>query len=393
MKTDKNQYIPKTLVAVALFLFAACSANQSREEHSESEHAENDDIELTTEQVDQAGIKTGTFSYRSLGKNIEANGTIELPPNNLASISVPMEGFVEEIRFLEGAQVKKGQPLVVLKHPAYIQLQQDYFQAESQLTFLKQELARQKTLTEAKVSAKKNFQKTESEYNTARAKVNALKEKLKFLGISSNKVLNGDIQSLVYLVAPFAGTVTKLNAHRGQLVTPKDVIMEVIDREHMHVELQVFQRDILKVKEGQKILFTVPAFENANVYEGEVSLVGKSLDLNTKTIRVHGHFEELDILIPGLYVEAQIVTESHLCRSLPEEAVVRDKGKYYYFTRSGQEGQSRLFQKVEIQPGITDMSFTEIVRFDNHTDTSNIVTKGAFYLKSEMNKGKGDQDD
>jgi len=185
----------------------------------------------------------------------------------------------------------------------------------------------------------------------------------------------------VYLPAPFAGTVTKLNAHKGQLVTPQDVIMEVIDREHMHVELQVFQRDIPKVKEGQKILFTVPAFENGNEYEGEVSLVGKNLDLNTKTIRVHGHFHEQDILIPGLYVEAQIVTEPKRRRVLPEDAVIRDQGKYYYFIQSGKEGKHLLFEKVQIQAGITDLGLSEVVGL--------ALTEGAFYLKSEMNKEEG----
>lgn len=393
MKSYINQIIQNPLLALVLLVFTSCGDNQSTDEHIEEAHPEEDVIELTLEQVNEAGIKTGTFTYQSLGENVEANGTIELPPNNLASINVPMEGFVEDIRFLEGAHVKKGQTLVVLKHPSYIQLQQDYLQAVSQFTFLEQELKRQKTLTEAKVSAEKTFQKTESEFNATRAEVNALKEKLRFLGISPDKVLSGNIQSMVYLTAPFDGIVTKLNAHKGKLVTPQDVIMVVINREHMHVELQVFQGDIPKVKEGQKILFTVPAFENGGTYEGEVSLVGKSLDLETKTIRVHGHFEEEDILIPGLYVEAQIVTESLLRRALPEDAVIRDQGKFYYFTQSGQQGQTLLFQKVEIQPGISDLGFTEIVSYENMRDTTSIVTEGAYYLKSEMSKGEGGHGD
>ncbi len=382
-------YINYTILIMTILFMARCTSKQATEEQQVKEHSEEGFIELTTEQVNQAGINTGTFIYRSLGDNVEANGTIELPPNNLASINVAMEGFIEQIRFLEGAEVKKGQTLVVLKHPSYIQLQQDYLQAASRLSFLEQELKRQRTLSEAKVSAEKTLQKTESEYNAIKAEVNALKEKLRFLGISSDQVLQGTIQSMVYLPAPFSGTVTKLNAHKGKLVSPQDVIMEVIDREHMHVELQVFQRDIPKVKEGQKILFKIPAFENGKVYEGKVSLVGKNLDLETKTIRVHGHFEEQDILIPGLYVEAQIVTEPLMRRTLPEDAVVRDEGKYFYFIQSGKEGEQLLFEKMEIQTGITDLGFTEVVGIVDKADTTNIVTEGAFYLKSEMNKEEG----
>ncbi|GAA4839732.1 efflux RND transporter periplasmic adaptor subunit [Algivirga pacifica] len=388
-----NIYINRAIqiLLIATIVLSSCGSNGKQVDHHvhEEEHHDEGVIELTDIQVKQAGIEIGTFSYHTLGSNIEANGAIELPPNNLASINVSMEGFVEDIRFLEGAEVKKGQTLVVLKHPSYIQLQQDYLQAISQLTFLEQELVRQKTLAEAKVSAEKTFQKIQSDYNGTRAKVSALTEKLRFLGISPGHVAKGNIQSMVYLPAPFNGTITQLNVHRGQLVTPNDVIMEVIDREHMHVELQVFQSDIPKVKKGQKILFTIPAFENGSVYEGRISLVGKNLDLDTKTIRVHGHFEEQEILIPGLYVEAQIVTEPQMRRVLPEDAIIRDEGHYYYFIQSGKEGEHILFEKVKIQEGITELGLTEVAAFSSDSDTTNIVTKGAFYLKSEMNKEKG----
>ena len=111
--------------------------------------------------------------------------------------------------------------------------------------------------------------------------------------------------------------------------------------------------------------------------------------METKTISVHGHFEEQDILIPGLYVEAQIVTEPQMRRTLPEDAVVRDEGKYFYFIQSGKEGEHLLFEKMEIQTGITDLGFTEVVGIVDKADTTNIVTEGAFYLKSEMNKEEG----
>ena len=392
MKKYINQIFQISLFA-AVIILASCESKQAIKEKEKVNHDSHGLIELSQQQVDQAKIKTGTFTNSTFGKHVEANGTLELPPNNLASISVAMEGFVEEIRFLEGAEVKKGQTLVVLKHPSYIQLQQDYLQATSRLSFLEQELARQKTLAQAKVNAEKTLQQTQSEYNQTKAEVSALKEKLRFLGISSDKVLKGTIQPKVYLPAPFSGTVTRLNAHKGQLVSPKDVIMEVIDREHMHLELQVFQRDVPKVKEGQKIKFTVPAFENENSYEGEVSLVGKNLDLQTKTIRVHGHFEESDYLIPGLYVEAQILTESRMRRALPESAVIRDQGKYYYFVQSEKTKDQVLYDKVQIQVGITNEGLTEVMNIAESSDTTKIVIEGAFYLKSEMNKEEGGHGD
>jgi cobalt-zinc-cadmium efflux system membrane fusion protein len=165
--------------------------------------------------------------------------------------------------------------------------------------------------------------------------------------------------------------------------------MEVINREHMHLELQVFQRDIPHVKEGQKILFTVPAFENEKVYQGTVSLVGKNLDMESKTIRVHGHFEEESVLIPGLYVEAQMMQGAVRRRVLPETAIVREEGKHYFFVKSKAEEGKTVFNKVAFEPGITSEGYVEVKNPEPAADTTAIVTQGAFYLKAAMNKGEG----
>lgn len=400
MKTIKYNNIGKHIAFgfLAISLLTACNNTESgKHEHDGHEaHGEESSglIELTAAQIKEAGISTGTFQYKSISDGINCNGFIELPPNNIASISVPMEGFVEDIRFLEGAKVKKGDILVELKHPSYVQLQQDYMQALSRYGYLEKELERQKTLSDANVSAKKTYQQTQADYSSVKSEVSALKEKLGFLGISPKKVESGNIQSIVYLTAPFTGTVTQLNAHKGQLVDPSKVIMEVIDTKHMHVELKVFQKNIPQIKEEMPIEFAVPAYENNIIYEGKVALVGKNLDTETKTIRVHGHFEERPELIPGLYVEAKILQTAKQQRVLPEGAIFRDEGNWYFFVKKEEEASGHVaFEKIKFTPGITSNGYTQVIDFDSTADTMAIVTQKVFYLKSEMNKSKGGHED
>lgn len=394
-KTVANYFI----LAIVFFL-SSCGTPQSDEhkrdghnhddEEHKGEHGEEGLIELSPTQIKEAGFTMGAFEHRSLSDKITCNGTIELPPNSLASISVPMDGFVQNIRFLEGAKVKKGQVLVELKHPSYIQLQQDYLKSKSQLDYLEKELKRQNKLSDAKVSAGKTLQQTEAEYNAMIAEVNGLKEQLRFLGISTSEIEKGKIQSTVYLKAPFEGTVTELNTHKGQLVTPSQVIMEVIDTEHMYVELKVFQKDIPRVKENMPIEFIVPAYNNSDIYKGEIVLVGKNLDLETKTISVHGHFHESPNLIAGLYVEVNILQTGKEQRVLPEDAVFRDEGNSFFFSKKEEEESGHiLFEKTQFEAGITSGGFTEILSYKGEIDTTAIVTGKAFYLKSEMNKHKG----
>jgi cobalt-zinc-cadmium efflux system membrane fusion protein len=405
MKSHNNisAFLFPALAIFAIALLVSCSGPNtpepgqdeaqgklSEEGHEGHEEGEEETVELTAAQVKEAGITTGTFTYKSLNEAVSANGTIELPPNNVVSISVPMAGFVENIRFLEGAKVKKGQILVELKHPSYVQLQQSYAQARSSLGFLEKELERQKVLSDANVSAKKVYQKTEADHQSKTAEVNSLAAQLSFLGIAAKEVAAGKIQSTVYLRAPFAGTVTQLNAHRGQLANPGLVIMEVIDTEHMHVELQVFQKDIPRVKENMDIRFRIPAYQDEKVYSGNIKLVGKNLDSETKTIRVHGHFEESPELIPGLYVEADILLPGNRSRALPENVVFSEEGNWYFFVqKKGDEPEHISFEKVAFTPGITASGYTQVLDFDRTKDTLSIVTENAFTLKSEMKKGEG----
>ncbi|MBL3656135.1 efflux RND transporter periplasmic adaptor subunit [Fulvivirga sediminis] len=385
---NKYKYIISLLTLTVII--NGCNQQPAEEEHHHEEEAHGEEeIALSKEQIQQAGIHLGPFDYQPLGQYITTNGTIELPPNNLASITPIMNGFVESIRFLEGAEVKKGQALVSLKNPDYITLQQEYIQAINNFNVLEKELERQRTLAKAEVGAQKKLQQTEADFNNAKAQKSALSERLKYLGISPAKVAQGNIQNMIYLTAPFDGTVTSVNAHNGQYVKAGEPIMELINREHMHLELQLFQKDIHKVKEGQKIIFKVPAFENNKQYEGEVSLVGKNMNPQTKTIRVHGHFHEEFDLIAGLYVEANILQDTSKVRVLPEEAVIQNEGQYYFFTENEKGNGTSTFIKNAFTPGTTSHNFTEIKAFSNEADTTKIVKSGSFYLKSEMNKGEG----
>jgi cobalt-zinc-cadmium efflux system membrane fusion protein len=358
-------------------------------ENPETEHHEEEHISLTQSQAEDAGLTYGTFGQEEIKIPIEANGSIELPPNNIASISSLLDGFVVKINYLEGDVVKKGQVLVELKDPAYVKLQQGYLSVYGRLNYLEQELERQQILNDADVGAKKNLQQAQSEYSSKKAELAALKEQLSYVGISANAIENGKIQNRVYLRAPFGGTVTSVSAHNGEKVLSGQEVMQVINREHMHLELQLFQKDIPKVKKGQKVQFTIPAFEDSPVFEGEVSLVGKNLNMDSKTIRVHAHFEENEILIPGLYVEAKIMQDSKKARVLPTSAIVSNEGTSYFFIKTETNGSEIYFEKVAFEPGIKSEDYVQIKSFDEIQDTTSIVLKGAFTLKAVMNKSEG----
>lgn len=391
---------PSRIVAFGFFVLSliACKDNQNdtaetNVENPEAQHLEEEHISLTESQAEDAGFTYGTFDQKEIKIPIEANGTIELPPNNMASISSFLDGFVVKINFLEGNVVKKGQVLVELKDPAYVKLQQEYLSVYGRFNYLKQELDRQQILNDADVGAKKNLQQAQSEYSAKKAELAALKEQLTYVGISADAIENGKIQNRVYLRAPFGGTVTSVSAHSGEKVMSGQEIMQVINREHMHLELQVFQKDIPKVRKGQKVKFTIPAFEDSPLFEAEVSLVGKNLDMDSKTIRVHAHFQEDELLIPGLYTEAKIMQDIKKTRVLPTSAIISDKGNSYFFIKTGTNGNEINFEKVAFEPGIKSDEYVQVKGYGEVRDTTAIVLKGAYTLKAVMNKSEGGHQD
>lgn len=395
----KMKYIIKIAVlGSAIFSLTACKDYQEdtaemKLENPELEHHEDEHISLTRSQAEDAGLDYGTFSQEEIKIPIEANGSIELPPNNMASISSLLDGFVVKINFLEGDVVTKGQVLVALKDPAYVKLQQEYLSVYGSLNYLEQELERQQILNDADVGAKKNLQQAQSEYSAKKSELAALKEQLKYVGISASAIESGKIQNRVYLRAPFGGTVTSVSAHTGEKVMSGQEIMQVINREHMHLELQLFQKDIPKVRKGQKVQFTIPAFEDSPVFEGEVSLVGKNLNMDSKTIRVHAHFKENEMLIPGLYTEAKIIQDNKKARVLPTSAIVGDKEISYFFIKTETNANEIIFEKVAFEPGIKSDHFVQIKNYDQIQDTTSIVVNGAYTLKAVMNKSQGGHQD
>lgn len=389
------------MIFFACFLFFGCSRSSQEEEAGEDEATElydqkRDMVELSEEQMLTAGIATGQLVQKTMEQEISVNGIIELQPNYLATVTPPANGYVVRINFQEGDKVKEGAVLALLRHPDYIQLQQDYLEAKGRFEYLQKELERQKTLSEANVSAKKQFQQTESDYHTAKAKYIAVREQLEFLGINFGKIETGDLQKTVALRSPISGIISQVNIHRGQLVSARETTFTVIDNSHINARLKVFETDINQVRSGESFTFSVPAFNDSVMYSGVITGIDRMLNAETKMMEAIGRINANPVLVPGLYIEAKIHSEEKKVFALPDEALVREQNKEYLFISSGRDkeesGEANLvFKRMLVKTGLRQDGYTQITNADPFVNKE-LVTSGAYYLKAEMNKGLGDDD-
>jgi cobalt-zinc-cadmium efflux system membrane fusion protein len=172
-----------------------------------------------------------------------------------------------------------------------------------------------------------------------------------------------------------------MNANVGMHIDPSDVILEIVDTNHLHLELAVFEKDILKVKEGQEIKFTVPE-ATRDVFDAEVHLVGKSIEGNDRTINVHGHLDPKirQRLLTGMFVDAGIVVDSKKGLSIPVEALITANNKSAVLLLQGQKGNTYTFKKVAVTVGEKSERFVEILPNSEINASSRILVKGVFEL-------------
>ena len=149
---------------------------------AETEKNENQTT-LTDAQIKNADIQVGKIEKRQISSTIKVNGKIDVPPQNLVSISVPMGGYLKSTKLLEGMFVAKGQALCVVEDKQYIQLQEDYLMVKAKIDYAKSEYERQKELNQTKSSSDKVYQQAQTEYNSLTVLLQSYAEKLRFAGI------------------------------------------------------------------------------------------------------------------------------------------------------------------------------------------------------------------
>ncbi len=349
-----------------------------------------DVVSISPAQYSAAGIEIGGFTRQNMTTNVVANGTIDVPPQNQASVSAVLGGYVQTVQVLPGQHVNKGQAIAVLRHPDYLKLQQEYLQSQARVRFLTQELARQRTLDAEDVGARRKLEQAQADYATEQATVHSLAGQLQLLGLNPLRISAAHLTPSVTLVSPIAGFVKAVNINPGQYVSPQIVLAEIVDRSDLHLELKVFEKDIARVHKGQHILFKVPASTVPQEYGAQVFLVGKAFSDDAHTVSVHAHLDaDNEALLPGQYVAAQIQTASHQQTTLPDAAVIQGEGYSYIFARQpAKNGAGYQFRRYKVKAGPVQNGDRAIEPLDVLPDTAQLVRQGAYFLEAELTKGQ-----
>lgn len=373
------------MVSMLLTLYA-CS-NKTNTVSTDTNEAESDEVMLTNEQLALVNIKTELPQMRMVSSVLKATGVIDVPPQNLVSISLPMGGYLKYTKLLPGMHFNKGEEIAVVEDIAYIQLQQEYLEAKAQLNFLQPEYERQQFLNKERAASDKQLQQAKAEYEKLLIQLKALEQKLALIGINAQKLTPENLKKSVSVVAPIEGFVTKVNVNIGKYVNPTDVLFELVNPDDIHLNLNIFEKDLDNLYVNQPLV-AYTNFNTSKKYPCSILLIGKDIT-NERSTSVHCHFEKYDKnLHPGMYMNAEIELKKSNALTVPNEAIVMFNNKQFVFIAENKN----TFKLTEIKTGIAGNAFTEIdLEYIAAIKNKTIVTSGAYTLLMKL-KNTGEEE-
>jgi len=383
------KYIESIYKALPMFFFiimVSCQTNEPKDQQTITQDAVDESlVKLTDAQLKNAAIETMSISNQSISQILRINGKIDVPPQNMQSVSAALGGYLKSTDLIAGKPVSKGQVIAIIENPEFIKLQQDYLTAKSKYQFAELDFNRQKTLNESKASSDKVMQLAKAEMDNQQIQMNAIAQSLRLVNINPAQVTADRISKSAPLYSSINGYVSKINVNIGKYVAASDVLFELVNPDRVYLNLSVFEKDLQKLTIGQRL----SAYSNSEPgkrYDGTIQLISRSIDEQGMAMvqcALNGSDKRL---VPGTYMNAEIAVSTSFEDAVPEESVVNFEGKNYLFVQ-----ESKLaYRLVPVEIGLEDNGYVQ-VKNAAELIGKNIVVKNAYTLLMKLKNTEGEE--
>jgi cobalt-zinc-cadmium efflux system membrane fusion protein len=311
---------------------------------------------LSDESRDLVGIETEKVTPRACRSVFQAMGRVLAPQPQTAIVSYAFPGRVAEVHVKVGDWVEKGQGLVTLESQNVGDAKCDFYKAAAACELAKANFEREQRLSEAGIGVKKNFVAAETELKLAQANVEAAEKKLHVLGFTEEQVKEAarthQISPAITLYAPISGKVVAVKAVRGGMVEQAAEILRIIDLRSLWVDAEIYEKDLSKVKVGQKVEIRIPAYPGEQ-FAGQVTYIGDMVDDDTRTITVRTEVANGDCrLKPGMFADVAILLNgSDPVLTVPVAAVLEQGRRQIVFVKEKDGYQRREVETALLEDG------------------------------------------
>lgn len=338
-------------------------------------------LEFSEEEAQVTDIKTTRLEEQVVNEQIFVTATIQANQNKLVRIAPRVPGRIFRVMANLGDKVRQGQPLALMDSIEMGEAQSAYAQAASDYELTKTNLERAERLYSDQIIPQKDYLRTRAESEKAKAVLRAADQKLKALGVESNKI--GKVNPSVFaLTAPFAGIVIQKDAVLGELAQPDRTLFSVADLSNVWIETNLFEKDLEKIKVGAPATVSVAAYPGEK-FKGKVTYISALMDTESRTVKARVEVPNTnDLFKLGMFATAAIETGgSDKALLLPEESVVLIQGQPTIFIKTGNGYEARAVELGEKLPGH--------VKVKNGIKAGeSVVTSGAYALKAKMLKSQ-----
>ncbi len=377
----------KLLIAVIVLAygFYGCGGKEEiKKEESKKEQSEV--VKLSRESVKQIKLETEIVKLQPYTGYITIPAKVITNQDNEAQIGSLVQGRVHQVFVKVGDFVKAGQVLMTVEGLDVGEIKAGFLIAKAALDYTKANYERQQKLFNEKIGSQKSLLESQSEYEKALAEYKAEDKKIHSVGLSDEDVTDAKIgeehtSGTLPIKSSINGIVVERNIVIGQLVDATTNAFKVINTNNVWVDGQIYEKDIAKINQKTNALFTSATYTNEK-FNGRIIYIGQTVDEKSRTITIRGEFSNANNkLKPQMFGELKIPVSSNAkAIMIPEEAVVKEGGQEYVFVQTSDS----TFEKKIIVTGILIDNRIEIK--EGLKEGEKVVSKGVFYLKSELKK-------
>lgn len=295
----------KIIIPLAVLLLAACQS--SKKENAKVEQKDSVKVEATAaDSAKTSGAVDGMSGATAKENEVTFHGTISVPPENVASVSVTMGGVVKSTTLLAGRYVGRGSVVAVLSNPEFVTLQQTYLESNAQTEFLGAEYTRQRTLGEGQAASQKKVQQARADYLSMKSRRDAAATQLRLLGINPASLLKGGLRTHLTVTAPISGYVSDVTVNIGKYVESGAELCKIVDKNHLMVKITAYERELNILHIGQRVEFRVSGM-GKETFTASVVSIGQKVDETSRSIDVFARINgQRKMFRPGMYITARV---------------------------------------------------------------------------------------
>ncbi|MGE0160846.1 MAG: efflux RND transporter periplasmic adaptor subunit [Gemmatimonadales bacterium] len=361
-------------------LVTACGAGQVDEApQGEAASGGLPEVHLDADALALSDVAVGVAEMVTAG-GLGVTGAITYDQNRMSHVGPKTEGRVTELRAEVGSRVSEGQILGHLESPEVGNTRAELVEAEALLDIARENHEREVRLEAQGISSRREVLDAEAQLRTMEARRRSAEERLRLLGAASHGE-GGHFD----VVAPYDGVVVERHGSRGEVVAPSDQLFTIADLSRLWIELDVFERDLASVSEGQAVEVTTAAWPG-RTFPARIGYVADVLDVRTRTVRARVEIDNADgALRPGMFATAVIRTAGGArVLAVPRDAVQNVEGTDVVWVPGPEPGTflgSPVILGRELPGGLIEIA-SGLAAGDS------LVVTGAFTLKAELARGE-----